>query len=334
MTWKLGAPGASVSGVARFTNLTGTDVTFSEKTINSPSFTELRRKKRQQKNEEFKKNPKTSKRKVKSAGFLSPKKEEFFLYQLRVQIDGFSRYREDVIVFGDEKKEKKSYDATHINNNETNIKIDKKRKLASINDKYKWGAEAGVIYYGTFLGHHEIARSIIRFCRKNAPDAGTVDRELRNKGIVKISGKDAVIIELFDLKNKHSIYEMFLDTNDWGQCYKIVWYNEDGTCEERISEFSKFLKDKKSGILYPHVIVQKYFYDECKEKKRNIIRIKEVSLGLPISDDVFEINVSDDYRIIDHRMNPLLRISPKTKDGTEKDIKAEPKGEAGNKTKP
>jgi len=204
------------------------DVTFSKKTINSPTFTELRRKQRQQKNEESRKDPKKANRKFKSFGFLSANKEEFFLYQLRVRINGFSKYRADSIVFGDEKKEKKSYDAVHINNNDTNFKIDKKRKHASINNGLRWGASRDVLTYGTFLGHHEIGtvRNIIVLCHPNRVNAaGGVNRttkEFRHKGIVKIAGMDAVVIELFDLKNKHSICEMFIDVDDWGRCYRLV----------------------------------------------------------------------------------------------------------------
>jgi len=295
------------------------DVTFSKKTINSPTYTELRRKQRQQKHEERKKDPTKAKRKFKSFGFLSANKEEFFLYQLRVQINGFSKYRADSIVFGDEKKETKSYDAVHINNSETNFKIDKKVKRVSYSNS-RWGASRDALTYGTFVGHGKIVKEIIHLCRPNRvsvdPNVNRPTREFRRKGIVKIAGIDTVVIELFDLKNKHSIYEMFLDVDDWGRCCKLVWYNEDGTCEERISEFSEFLEDKESGILYPRLIVQKYFYDECKEKKRDIIRIQEVSLGLPISDDVFELNVSDDYTIIDQRMDPVLVIPAKSKSET------------------
>ena len=235
------------------------------------------------------------------------------MYHLRVQINGFSKYRADSIVFGDEKTETKSYDAVHISNNETSFKIDKKRKHVSIEDGVKWGASRDTLTYGTFVGHLEIVKDIMRLCRTNAPNVDITNREFRHKGIVKIAGMDAVVIELFDLKNKHSIYEMFLDVDDWGRCYKLVWYNEDGTCEKRISEFSKFLEDKESGILYPHLIVQKYFYDECEEKKRDIINIQKVSVGLSIPDDVFELNVSDDYSIIDRRMDPALQIPAKSK---------------------
>jgi len=298
------------------------DVTFSKKTINSPTFTESSRKQRQQKTEKMRKDPKMAKRNImlKSRGFLSAnKKEEIFLYQLRVQINGPSKYRADVIYFGDEKKEKKTHDEVHINNNETNFKIDKKMKHVSFNNRLRWGARRDVLTYGTFLGHHEIepVRNIIVLCRPNRVNAaGGVNRttrEFRHKGIVKIAGMDAVVIELFDLKNKHSICEMFIDVDDWGRCYRLVWYNEDGTCEKRISEFSKFLEDKESGILYPRLIVQKYFYDECEEKKRDIINIQKVSIGLLLPDDVFELNVSDDYTIIDRRMDPVLVIPAKSK---------------------
>jgi len=297
------------------------DMTFSKRTINSPTFTELRRKQRQQKTEEIRKGPKMAKRNImlKSGGFLSAKKEEIYLYQLRVRINGPSKYRADVIIFGDEKKEKKSYDAVHINNNDTSFKIDKKMKYASINNGLRWGASWDVITYGTFLGYHEIwpVNDIIVLCNPNRVNAaGGVNRttkEFRYKGIVKIAGMDAVVIELFDLKNKHSIYEMFIDVDDWGRCYRLVWYNEDGTCEKRVSEFSKFLEDEESGILYPRLIVHKYFYDDCKEKKRDIINVEKVSLGLLLPDNVFELNVSDDYRIIDRRMDPVLEIPAKSK---------------------
>ena len=295
------------------------DVTFSKKTINSPTYTELKKKQRQQKYEKMRKDPKKAKRKFKSAGFLSANKEEVFLNQLRVRINGFSKYRADVIVFGDEKKEEKSYEAVHVSNNETSFNIDNKRKHVSIEDGVKWGASRDVFTYGTFLGYNEIepVRNIIHLCRPNRVNAtGGVNRttkEFRYKGIVKIAGMDAVVIELFDLKNKQSICEMFLDVDDWGRCYRLVLYNEDGTCEKRISEFSKFLEDKESGIWYPRLIVQKYFYDDCEEKKRDIINIQKVSIGLLLPDDVFELNVSDDYSITDRRMDPVLQIPAKPK---------------------
>lgn len=297
------------------------DVTFSKKTINSPSFTESRRKQRQQKNEEWKKNPKTSQRTRKSAGFLSPKQEEFFLYQLRLRINGFSKYRADVIVFGHEKKETESYNAAHINNNGMNSKIDNKRKLASINGKYKWGASRDVLTYGTFLGHREIVKDIIFLCRKKkaniTPTVKSTTREFRHKGVVKIAGRDAVVIELFDLKNNYTSYEMFLDVDDWGQCYKFISYNEDGICAKKISEFSKFLKDKESGILYPRLIVKRYFFEDCKEKQRDIIKIQEVNLKALLKDSIFEVNVTDDYSVLDHRVDPVLRIPPKAEGKTE-----------------
>ncbi|HEG42420.1 MAG TPA: hypothetical protein ENH94_00060 [Phycisphaerales bacterium] len=301
------------------------DVTFSKKTINSPHFTELREKERQQKNEKQKKVPEKSKRILGTFGFMSSKKEEFFLYKLRVRMDGFSKYRADVIVFGDEKKEKERYNASHINNSETGIKIDHKRKLASINDKYNWGGSSrDVLTYGTFLGYGRIAGNIWSLCRANRPNADTANKEFRHKGVVKIGGKDAVVIELFDLKKKYSVYEMSLDVDDWGKCYKFVEYRKDGICEKQISEFSKFLKDKKSGILYPRFIVETYFDDKCKEKKRDIISIIEVNLGLPIPDDVFELNVGEDYTIMDHRINPILRIAPKAEGKTENEEKESP----------
>jgi len=293
------------------------DVTFSEKTINSPTYTELRAKQRRQKNEETRKDPKKANREVKSAGFLSADKEEVFLYQLRVQINGFSKYRADLIVFGDEKKGKKTYDAVHISNNETSFNIDKKRKHVSIEDGVKWGASRDTLTYGTFVDQIKMTREIIRLCRPNrvsaTDDVNRTTREFRHNGIVKIAGMDTVAIELFDLNNKHSIYKIFLDVNDWGRCYRLVLYNEDGTCERRISEFSNFQEDKTSGILYPRLIVKKYFYDDGKEKKRDIINIQKVSIGLLLPDDVFELNVSDDYSITDRRMDPVLQIPAKPK---------------------
>ena len=83
--------------------------------------------------------------------------------------------------------------------------------------------------------------------------------------------------------------------------------------KKKISEFSKFLEDKESGISYPRLIVLKYFYDECEEKKMDIINIQNVSIGLSLPDDVFELNVSDDYTIIDRRMDPVLVIPAKSK---------------------
>ena len=83
-----------------------------------------------------------------------------------------------------------------------NSKIGNKRKHASINGKYKWGASRDVLTYGTFLRHREIAKDIYFLCRKKkaiiTPTVKSITKEFRHKGVVKIAGKDAVVIELFD----------------------------------------------------------------------------------------------------------------------------------------
>lgn len=294
------------------------DVTFSRTIINSPRHTEFKNKERQQKNEEFKKDPKTSDRWIGTFSLMSPNKEEVLSSQSRVRMGGLTRngltkYREDLIVFGDEKKEKKGYDASHINNDGANVKIDRNKKWVSYNDKFNWGAHKDIVNYGTFVGHGEIVRDIIRACRtKKAKKATT--REFRHKGVVKIAGKNAVVIELFDLKNNHPVYELSLDVDDWAQCYKLVWYSETGLFKERVTEYSKFKKDKTSDLLYPRIIVKKHFNDEYGEEERDVINIQDVSLDALLDDSVFEVHVTDDYTVSGKRPGLPEKVSQKAKE--------------------
>ena len=270
------------------------DITYSQKTIRSASYTEARRKSNQQKTEKRRKTLNKPKLEVKSFGIMTPEGEEIVLSHSRIQIKDIMKYREDVAIFADEKKEKKRYDRVHISNNEISFNIDKKRKTATCSDKYKWGQGRDTLTYGTLLAHKETAMEITRLQLK-----GKGNRGYRHKGIVKITGQDVVVIEVFDSKNENSICEMFLDVNDWTKPYKFVLYNEGGTGVETISEFSNYSKDREDRVYYPHLIIKTHFDAEGKEESRDVINIEEVSVGLSIPDDVFELNVGSDYQIID-----------------------------------
>jgi hypothetical protein len=281
------------------------DITYSKKTIHSARLSEARRKSNQQKTQVIRQSLNKPEIEVKSFGVKTSENEEEFYSHLRIQIKDPSRYREDVIIYVDEKKEESHYDAVHINNNEANFKIDKKRKLVTYDEKSRWGAGQDTLAYGTFFAHKEIGLDIfgLRFSR-------TKTREFRHKGLVEVSGNDAVSIELVDLKNEKPVYEIFLDVNDWSKLYKCILYNKGGTAVTKTSEFSKFTKHGEGKVYYPHLIIQKKFDAEGNEMSRDVIYVEEVGLGLSIPDDVFELNVSDEYQIINSSISSSAAKSP------------------------
>ncbi|MHC4525707.1 MAG: hypothetical protein ACYSU8_09275 [Planctomycetota bacterium] len=269
------------------------DITYSKKTIHSASFTEARRQLGQQEAERMRKSLNRPELEYKSIGVKTPENGEIFFSHSRIQIKDSSSYREDVVIFGDKKKEKKIHDEIHIWNNETNLKIDKQRKLVTYSNS-RWGIDNNNLAYGTLLAHRkEIGSAIFRL-----RFSGTKNKEFRYKGLVEVAGIDTVAIELFDFKNEHPVYEIFLDVNDWAKLCKCILYNKDGTAVTKISEFLEFSKGKEDKVDYPHLIIQQQFDAEGKEESRDIIDVEQVSVGLSISDDVFELNVGEDYTIM------------------------------------
>ena len=281
------------------------DVTYSKRTINSSSFTESKRKLDKQKTEEMKKKLNRPELRYESFGFLSPENEEIFLSHSRIQIKDASKYRDDIMKFGDEKKKKKFYDVVRVNNNGTNFIINKPLKRVTFRIKSRFDEGRVFLTYGTFFSAREVPREIFRLHYGMA-----TTKEFRYKGLVKIAGKDAVAIELFDIKNVRPVCEMFLNVDEWGQCYKLILYNEEGTCVEKTLEFSKFSKENENNRLYPRSIIQRYFDKDCREKTRDIINIEKVSVGLSVPDEVFELNVSDEYQIINSSTGSSAAESP------------------------
>lgn len=271
------------------------EISFSKETLYSKQLREERELSRQQKNTELKNN--NSNRQLKSFGSVTESGEELFLYNVQVYIKGTSKYREDIVIIDTGDSEKENYDSIHVNNDGVNFKIDNKRKLVTYNEKSNWGTYRDTLGYGTFAVDWDIMRDIRLLCRTEN-DAKSRRKVFRHKGLSEINGTAVDAIELFDREKGIPIYELSLGTNDWGKCLKVVLYNEKGSDAKRIWSFSDFIEDKNDKTLYPHLIIDKFFDEEGKEKMRHTINVKEVEFGPVISDDVFELNVTDDYTIL------------------------------------
>jgi hypothetical protein len=120
---------------------------------------------------------------------------------------------------------------------------------------------------------------------------------------MSINGTETTKIKCVDVNNiEKKYYELFIDPNEWGQCYKIIWYNENTGCIEKNTEFKDFSKAEGSDYLYPHNIVITYFDDSGKEKERNVFTVLDIKSGKPIEKNTFAIAEEfGDYQKIDRR---------------------------------
>lgn len=284
---------------------TSIDITFSKKTIFFSKLVKLKENLRQEKKRQLEEKLPESNLVFKSHGARTPENNEIFLFDSHIQINDITKYREDVTLFKDSQKKNEVYDETHMKNADISLKIDNTKKLVFYDQKYNWGAGRETLRYGTFLADYEISRDIVNLCRHNTSVASDkkVTKIFRYKGEINENLNKIIVVELFDITKQKTNYELFLDSNDWGKCYKIVWYNDEGTCMKKNVEYKNFLEINNKHT-YPYNIEITLFDEECKEIEKHIINVKDVSIGIAIDDNVFDVNekkFDDNYTIIDRQ---------------------------------
>ncbi len=287
------------------------DVSFMQKIVMSP---EAVRKRRQAWDEHVKElSKKVGPSRIESLGILSPDGSETRLIEKRIRICNLSKIRSDTIIFAKKKKTETSYEGTIINTgfakDSPSYQIEHKSKQASI-----------------FAGKQWAGREVLRFGKVDdliAMDASAIcnpayfqkpskrKMDFLYSGTGTADGKTTDEVECINLESGKAKYKISLDPNDWNICRKIVRYDNKSGLVSKIVEYKQFAKAKGSGEPFPRLVVRRYFDKEGKEEKVETMNITNVVIGIPISDDVFKLDVPNEYTTIDNRYSPPLTIQPR-----------------------
>jgi len=277
------------------------DVSFMQEIVMSP---EAVRKRRQAWDEHVKElSKKVGPSRIESLGISSPDGGETRLIEERIRISNLLKIRRDTIIFANKEKTETSYEGTIINTgfakDSPSYQIEHKSKQASI-----------------FAGKQWAGREVLRFGKVDdliAMDASAIcnpayfqkpskrKMDFLYSGTGTADGKTTDEVECINLESGKAKYKISLDPNDWNICRKIVRYDNKSGLVSKIVEYKQFAKAKGSGEPFPRLVIRWYFDKEGKEKKVETINVTDVVIGLPISDDVFKLDVPTDYTIIDNR---------------------------------
>jgi hypothetical protein len=250
-----------------------------------------------------------------SYGLALPDGSEMLLSETRTRIGCGLKLRNDTTIFANKEKTETKYEATTINTvfgkDSPSYHIEHKSKQALIWSGRQWsGLE--ILRFGKV--DDAIVLDVLALCN---PSQSQNIKEYRrkkdflHKGTNTVDGKAVDEIECVDLENSKVIYNISLDPNDWRICRKIVWYDSKSGLVSKIVEYKEFAKAQETGELFPLLIIRKYFDKEGREEKLETINISNVVTGLPISEDIFRLDVPNEYTIIDNRSSPPLTIQPR-----------------------
>lgn len=249
-----------------------------------------------------------------SVGIPSVDGSEIRLSKTRTRIGFGLKLRNDTTVFANKEKTETNYEATTINTgyakDSPSYEIDHKLKRVWIRTGWRWSGRK-VLRFGKV--DEFIVMDILRFCSPNRSQRAKAfeKKDLLLSGTATVDGKVVDEIECINLENGKAIYKISLDPNDWQICRRIVRFESKSGLVSNIVEYKEFAKAKGSGELFPHLVTRRYFDKEGKEEKIETINITHVIIGLPIPEDVFKLDVPDEYIIIDNRYSPPRITQPR-----------------------
>lgn len=238
---------------------------------------------------------------LESLGIALPDGSEIHLSEKRIRIGNGLKMRVDTTIFANEEMTETNYEATTINSlfslfdmNAPSYQIDHKLKRAFINNARWSGRE--VLRFGKV--DEDILMDIVMLCSPKRDTSISKNKHFSYKGTGNVDGKVVNEIECIDL-NGNVKYAIFLDSHDWRVCRKIVRYNKSGLIS-KVVEYKEFAKAKGNGELFPHLVIRQHFDREGKEEKVEVISITNVMIGLPVTEDIFKLDVPPDYTIVDN----------------------------------
>ena len=288
------------------------DVSFMQEIVMSP---EAVRKRRQAWDEHLKElSKKDGPSRIESLGISSPDGSDTRLIEERIRISNLSKIRRDSIIFANKEMTETGYEATIINTgfgqDSPSYHIVHKSKQASIFAGRQWAGRE-VLQFGKV--DDAILMDIVGLCKPNQSQNAKASKkkDFSYKGIGNVDGQVVDEIECVNLESGKVKYKISLDPNDWHICRKIVWYDNKSGLVSKIVEYKEFAKVQVTGELFPRVVFRRYFDKEGKEKKVETTNVSDVVIGLPISEDVFRLDVPDEYIIIDNRYSPPRITQPR-----------------------
>lgn len=243
-----------------------------------------------------------------SVNIPSPDGSEMRLSQKRIRIGSGLRMRVDTTIFANKEKTETHYEATTINSlfdvNAPSYRIDHKLKQVIINN-WRWSGRK-VLRFGKV--DEAILMDIVRLCNPKWRTKPSKNKDFSYKGAGNVDVEVVDEIECIDLESGKPKYTISLDPNDWQICRRIVRYDDKSGLASKIVEYKQFAKAKGSGELFPRLVIRRYFGKEGKEEKVKTINVTDVVIGLPISEDIFKLDVPTDYTIVDNRSSALSSV--------------------------
>jgi hypothetical protein len=248
-----------------------------------------------------------------SLGLALPDGSEVRLSETRTRIGCGLKVRNDTTIFANKEKTETNCQETTIDTgigkDSPSYYIDHKLKEALIWNGKRWsGLE--VRRFGRV--DEIIAWDTIALCNPNRSQNAKASRKFLYKGGGNFDGKAVDEIECVDPNDK-SIYSIFLDSNDWGICRKISRYDKKSGLASQIVEYKQFANAEGTGEPFPCLVIRRHFSKEGKEEKVETINVTDVVIGQPISEDIFKLDVPDNYTIVDNRYSPPLTTQPSRK---------------------
>lgn len=292
------------------------DVSYTKKTVVPAAIFQKRLEKLNQIKQEMAKKHQDRWRnlEVRTQGFVNLANEHIILSRERVRIQGLKKIRIDITFFaGDTESSPKTRELVNIFHNGTFYFINKTERRIEIYDKPQFRGTRGfsMLHAGKIAGNLRITSDIMVAVDPNSAEKLKAARKNKYNylGTVPVSGKLTEHIECVNAVDGKRRYELFVDSNDWGSCHKIVWHDIKSGQASKMIEFKDFSIVKKRNDLYPHTIIHTYFEKEGKEKRREVIRVHQVATDLPVTDESLQIKTDEfvGYEIVDYRSSPPLR---------------------------
>jgi len=283
------------------------DVSYTTKTVTEPEAAKRKEEARMERTKILRKESNSDSITLVGVGIALPDGSEIRLSETRTRIGTGLKLRKDTTVFANKEKTETNYEATTINTgyakDSPSYEIDHKLKRVWIRTGWRWSGRK-VLRFGKV--DEPMVMDIWRSCSPNRSQRAKAfeKKDFLLSGTAAVDGKVVDEIECIDLENGKAKYRISLDPNDWQICRRIVRFESKSGLVSNIVEYKEFAKAKGTGELFPRLIIRRYFDKDGKEEKVETINVRNVVIGLPISEDIFKLDVPDGYSIIDNRVSP------------------------------
>ena len=277
------------------------DASFTKKAITMPEAAKRKKEERLERTKKLREETNSDTISYGSFEIAMPDGSEIRLSETRLRIGTGLRLRDDTTIFANTEKTETLSETTIINTgyekDSKRYEIDHKWKDLSIWTGRKWGGRQ-ILRFGKV--DENIVTDILSFYFDRSLGSRSKNKSFLHNSTAVVDGNAVDEIECINSENNKPVYKISLDSDDWQICRKIVWYDEKTGLVSEIVEYKEFSKAKGSGELFPHLVIRRYFDEVGEEEKVETINVTNVTLGLSIPDEVFKVDVPEEYSIIDY----------------------------------